>query len=381
MIIQIDLKFHTVNYPIHIILPGIQFHTVDHPIQCSSLIRVMRLVNHHWCDCATKATWSLCLCYGCDVVEWMKMATENFTNLRHLDCGYCTEVTDQILGNLTAFSRLQDVKVDFSTSITDRGLLQLGNVTTLKQLTLGDCSGICGTTLGTLSSLTSICMRQCVRLTDQGLGCLGTLTSLVELRLMSCPQISNHGFDCLSALTGLTTLGFTLCSATTDEGFRFLSNLRSLQTLDLSYTRITDTVLRFSPLSSLVRLSLCGCYGIAESGTASLQKLDRIARLNLSRCGAVADPLLGFFGSLTALTSLCLSGCQIMDAGCRLLAASTSLVELDVWGCRGGSTDGLRSLRELSNLQRLREWDHSPILCDYPLACFSCFSDSDLDSD
>ena len=358
-----------------IIHTDLQFHTVDDPIQCSSLIKVVRLVNHHWCECATKATQSLRLRSGCDVVEWMKIATENFTNLRHLDYGYCTEVTDQILGNLTAFSRLQDVKVDFSTSITDRGLLQLGNVTALKQFTLGDCSGICGTTLGTLSSLTLICMQRCIRLTDQGLGCLGTLTSLVELRLMSCRQISNHGLNCLSALTGLTRLGFTSCNATTDEGFRFLSNLRSLQTLDLSYTRITDTVLRFSPLSSLVRLSLCGCYGIAESGTASLQKLDRIARIDLSRCGAVADPLLGFFGSLTALTSLCLSGCQIMDAGFRLLAASTSLVELDVWGCRGGSTDGLQSLRELPNLQRLREWDYSFILYGHE---FDYFSDCEL---
>ncbi len=189
-------------------------------------------------------------------------------------------------------------------------------------------------------------------ITDTGLKKLSqNLTHLTSLNLKNCQQITDQGLTHLKNLTSLQSLNLSGCKKITDQGFAHLKNLNSLQSLDLRHTKLTDQGLaHLKNLNSLQSLDLCSC-DITDQGLAHLKDLTSLQSLNLSFCD-ITDQGLAHLKDLTSLQSLNLSFCNITNQGLAHLKNLNSLQSLDLRQTK--LTDqGLAHLKDLTSLQSL----------------------------
>src|SRR5690348_11291200 len=95
------------------------------------------------------------------------------------------------------------------------------------------------------TTLTSINLSECTRLTDKSIKYLAKLKNLTTLNLTSCFQITDAAIKDLSQLQNLTTLNLTGCNRITDAAIKDLSKLQNLTTLDLiNCDKITDAAIK-----------------------------------------------------------------------------------------------------------------------------------------
>jgi hypothetical protein len=88
--------------------------------------------------------------------------------------------------------------------------------------------------LDSLTTLTTLILRGCSLITDQGVQSLASLTALTTLNLQACRLITDQGVQSLASLTALTTLNLDGCSLITDKGVQSLaSNLTSITPVTL----------------------------------------------------------------------------------------------------------------------------------------------------
>jgi DNA-binding PadR family transcriptional regulator len=134
-----------------------------------------------------------------------------------LNLSHCHHITDEGLKDLAKYlTNLTHLKLSYSLSITDDGLMHLNSLTNLQNL---DLSG-------------------CYEITDAGLKHLSeNLTNLQSLNLSGNAffrgKISNAGVKHITKLTNLTHLKLAHCDHITDEGVKDLAKLTKLQSLDL----------------------------------------------------------------------------------------------------------------------------------------------------
>lgn len=144
-----------------------------------------------------------------------------------------SSLTDAGLSHLTCFT-LRTLQLPSST--TDVGLSYLSNMTTLRNLNLED----------TLVS-------------DVGLAYLTNLSKLKRLSIRECEKITDDGLLNLNGINSLNALDLTYCKIT-DNGILNLIGLASLQILDLSWcTQLTDKV--FLSLHAHPKLQVLNLYG------------------------------------------------------------------------------------------------------------------------
>jgi hypothetical protein len=168
--------------------------------------------------------------------------------------------------------------------LTDAALTAL---TSLQSLDVSGCDGVTGVALAHLPALRRLVAARCAGLKDVGLAALSR--SPVEyLDVSGCARVTDAGF---AGLTAVQTLVVRRCPRVTGVGFAGLSRLRVLDASGCP--RLTDA-------------ALAGLSGWVED-------LD------------VSDTLIGqtgVFGALRACQRLCISGCNLSDAGLESLAAS-----------------------------------------------------------
>ena len=155
-------------------------------------------------------------------------------------------------------------------TVTDAGLVHVGNLTSLQELWLvGTAVTDAGLVhLGNLTSLQRLWLTR-TAVTDAGLVHVGNLTSLQELRLDDT-AVTDAGLVHVGNLTSLQELSLDR-TAVTDAGLVHVGNLTSLQTLALSYTAVTDAgLVHVGNLTSLQLLWL-GNTAVTDAGVASLQ--------------------------------------------------------------------------------------------------------------
>jgi hypothetical protein len=98
-------------------------------------------------------------------------------------------------------------------------------------------------------------------LTDQGMLGVSSLTSLKTLNLTKCCKLSDEGMRAVSSCTSLTSLNFSYNNKVTNVGLRELRGLTALTELNLDFCpNVTDVGLQeLTTLTALNTLHLVGC--------------------------------------------------------------------------------------------------------------------------
>ena len=223
------------------------------------------------------------------------------------------------------------------------------------QQDLQDNFGVCIT-----SNLTLLDLRGSQRLTDKGLMQLGDLPSLEIAKLDNCHSITGRGLVILARSHHLHTLSLANCRRLTDEAIINISHLVSLESLSLDGCRcLTDrSAIGIGNMAQLKRLDLSQCDLITDAGLAELEHLEQIEELSLGWCRSITDLgieiLVNQNGRSEQLRILGLARVPISDVGVEHLGKLSVLEELDINGCTNiGSVSLGKALEKLTNLTSL----------------------------
>lgn len=218
--------------------------------------------------------------------------------------------------------------------------------------------GVCIT-----SHITLLDLRGSQRLTDKGLMQLSDLTSLEIAKLDNCHSIQGRGLVALARSHQLHTLSLANCRRLTDEAIINISHLMSLEALSLDGCRcLTDrSVVAIGNLTQMKRLDLSQCDLITDAGLEELEHLENIEELSLGWCRLITDKgieiLTNQHGRSETLRILSLARVPIADAGVQYLGKLSVLEELDINGCSNIGSFSLGNV--LAKLTKLTSLDVS----------------------
>lgn len=162
-----------------------------------------------------------------------------------------TQVTDETMGELVKFPRLECLVVWDASHLTDEGVSALARMTSLKRLQFDETH----------------------YLTDSSLEILGRLHRLEKLVVVG-GQFTDRGLEQVAQLSELRELSLAFGSTPfTDEGLTKLNKLRQLEVLQIQ-GNITDAGLKnFESISSLKTLMLHSNQASSEGFTALRSRL------------------------------------------------------------------------------------------------------------
>ena len=264
--------------------------------------------------------------YPCEEEEDQAMEDEailppspHYSPSMHLFLGGIGQTDFELPSTFTSSLTLLDLRG--SSNLTDRGLLQLCNLTQLEVARLDNCHGLAGYGLLALSSshqLHTLSLANCRRLTDEAVITISHLASIQALSLDGCRCLTNRSMTALAELKGLRKLGLSQCDFITDSGLEPLASLDLLEELSLGWCRqVSDrgldlltqhpgraanlTILRLARvpitdvgvdhlarLTALEELDLSGCTSIGSAALGkTLQRLVRISVLDVSYCPGI----------------------------------------------------------------------------------------------
>jgi Leucine-rich repeat (LRR) protein len=215
-------------------------------------------------------------------------------------------------------SNMKVLDIRGSQKLTDRGLLNLANLTVLEVAKLDHCHSLTGRGLLALANslrLRTLSMAHCRRITDEAVVNISHILSLENLSLDGCRCITDRSLSAISELYGLRKLDLSQCDLITDEGLEELDTLESLEELSLGWCRlITDAGIKNltehperEHTLRILRLARCS---ITDEGVVDLGKLKALEELDLNGCSAIGSPALGdTLEKLKKLTTLDVSFC------------------------------------------------------------------------
>jgi hypothetical protein len=217
-------------------------------------------------------------------------------NLSLLDLRGSQRLTDKGLMQLTDLSRLEVAKLDNCHAIVGRGLLAFSMSHRLHTLSLANCRRLTDEgviNISHLGSLEALVLDGCRCLTDRALAAISGLYELRKLDLSQCDLITDVGLECLESIEALEELSLGWCRSLTNQGIDHLTAQpgRSvmLRILRLARCSINDEgVEHLGRLSALEELDLNGCSNIGSSALGStLERLPNLATLDVSYCPAI----------------------------------------------------------------------------------------------
>jgi Leucine Rich repeat len=205
-----------------------------------------------------------------------------------------------------------------SHQITDKGLLQLDDLSSLEVAKLDGCFSIQGRGLMAMSMsnrLHSLSLANCRRLTDEAIINISHLVSLETLSLDGCRCLTDRSLVALASLICLKKLDLSQCDLITDGGLENLGPLECIEELSLGWCRtISDTGVKVlcnqSGRSEHLRVLSLARTGISDDGLESLTKLQAMEELDLNGCSNISSSCLGnVLAKLPKMTSLDVSYC------------------------------------------------------------------------
>ncbi len=161
------------------------------------------------------------------------------TQLRRLDLRNARHVTDAGMPHLAKMVELRELTLD-SPAITDVGFAQIGKLSHLEKLTLGNVTDAGLAHVNSLSTLRELNLMN-TDISDAGLARLKDLKNLHSLSLACNRQITNAGLAHLAFLSELRELDLSYCHKITDTGLHHLRGLYKLRKLNLDETWVSDT--------------------------------------------------------------------------------------------------------------------------------------------
>ncbi|CAD7704693.1 unnamed protein product [Ostreobium quekettii] len=208
--------------------------------------------------------------------------------------------------------------------------------------------------LAQLTGLTGLQVKECSRLTDEGVPHIAALPNLRYLNL-SNTQVSDEGLMLLMDAQ-LESLCLSKCSRVSDDGLYWVGRMGTVRQLDLSLCGgLTSAgIEQLKGLPCLSVLHLGGCRSISPSGVVALEGLTHLEVLNLRDCPWVSDATLGVLAKCATLRAIGLRNCGLVgDAGLKAVAVLPGMESLNLRGCEKVTDDGLRTLAAVTALQDL----------------------------
>ena len=204
-------------------------------------------------------------------------------------------------------------------------------------------------------TMTSLDIRRCIYLTDQGLAALKKYPSLHYLDMTGCPQFTDSGLAHLAEVRSLRTISMSGCAGITDQGLAALTSLPELTDVDFPEQTITDNGLKYmGQMPKLETLTLSG-EEYSDIGLEAFTNTARsLVRLTIQDSNnKITDRGFKGIGKLKILEEIRLNDCMsLTDEGIKALAGCQNLKSVDMHGMKiTGSGFGL--LTELPNLHAL----------------------------
>lgn len=243
----------------------------------------------------------------------------------------------------------------------DKAMPYAAKLSSLKELHLG--RELTNAGLAQLSNLTGIEELYCPNITDKGLVYLKGIASLKRLNVRGT-RVTDRGLTHLKDMSSLESL--TLPESTTDKGLAHVADLSNLKRLYIP-SRITDEGLRhLANLNSLEELQIYG-EGITDDGMSHVVKLVNLKKLYLENCSVTNAGL----AKLTPLKSLKILHLppKVTISGLAQLNALPDLINLEAHSSFVQDYSGL-NIAGLTNLRWLAFWS-GPTLRDDDLACLA----------
>jgi len=218
--------------------------------------------------------------------------------------------------------------------------------------------GVCIT-----SNIILLDLRGSQHLTDKGLMQLSDLSSLEIAKLDNCHSIQGIGLVALARSHQIHTLSLANCRRLTDEAIINISHLISLEALSLDGCRcLTDrSMVAIGNLIQMKRLDLSQCDLITDAGLEELKHLENVEELSLGWCRSITDQGIEILtiqhGRSENLRILSLARVPITDAGVQYLGKLLVLEELDLNGCSNIGSFSLGNM--MAKLTKLTSLDVS----------------------
>lgn len=258
------------------------------------------------------------------------------------------EVTDANIAELTSLEQGIDQVTEINaahSTVTDKGLANLRNLTSLRSLKLvGTRVGDLGcAAIGQVPTLEELSLTG-ENISDKGMNSLRELSHLQSLTLDNA-KLGADGYDAIGQLPALEKISLS-GSNVTDQSMKLISEAKTIHELDLENLQITDEGLEFlSNLDNLTRLNVCHCHHLTFYNLGKLVKRNKKMNLRV------------LFISDTALN----------DEGAKAIASINSIERLGLWKLQGMSDQHLiEMVRGKKNLVWLHA-GNNPLISSHAL--------------
>lgn len=278
--------------------------------------------------------------------EKIQRATDVFPNIIKVSLGKCVPFNDDSMCTLLDIVNLQVLDMTGCEMITDASVKKLA----------------------TLRRLTWLSLRNCIKITDEGVlalcGCpIRNMAYFTihewERKFESSSKRSSFASAPAPPLQFLDLSGCTLLTEISTKAIA--RNLKSLTELRLGgcnrVVSVSDDML--APLQNcekLHALDISGCVTVTHDGLHPLLiHLEQLKHLNLWNClRLTSESLANLPATRKRLTELSLRGCHgITDVACAYISSLVHLARLDLRSCEKIQGHGLKQLKNLQYLKEL----------------------------
>jgi Leucine-rich repeat (LRR) protein len=269
----------------------------------------------------------------------------NLKSLAKLKASHCSWSGCSALRFIGPVESLEELILQGCPNLVGTSFEPLKRLRNLKTLVLDGCSNTplfdrgLNCIASSLNSLTRLSMQNCITIGDSGIASLGQLHHLEFIDLSDCYGITGEGFRFWTRMGNLRVVILQGCSGIHDKGVGFLvSNNNSIRELNLKQCRrITDKSI-FCIANHLPRiksLSLQASMGVTDAGILCIaERARQIHELSIQFCWQFGDESVIHLAKMPWLKRLdLLYSWKITDTSIDALAASSSLVELNIFGC------------------------------------------------
>jgi len=264
----------------------------------------------------------------------------NTSNIKLLDLRGSQRLTDKGLMQLSDLSSLEIAKLDNCHSIQGRGLVALARSHQLHTLSLANCRRLTDEAIINIShliSLEALSLDGCRCLTDRSMVAIGNFTQMRRLDLSQCDLITDTGLEEIEHLENIEELSLGWCRSISDQGIEILTNQQGrpekLKILSLARVPITDQGVQYiGKLLVLEELDLNGCSDIGSFSLGNmLAKLTKLTDLDVSYCPGILRS--SWQGKIKSLKTLHVCYAAVRDSHLSRLTDLPALEELNFDSC------------------------------------------------
>lgn len=283
-----------------------------------------------------------------------------FQHLQNLNLSYFQyQFAGSGLGPLLRLQTLENVDLTGSNHVNDSTLSVLGQVTSIRSLILNKCSRVSSIGLKhllKLAKLSFVSLAGCFRVDDRGLEYLSEIPSLTSLILSQCIGLTDAGISQFRKLQKLKNLDLFGCREIRGEGFNGFRDL-PLGTLNISDCPylIDEGLTQIGRIQSLTKLDLCACVSVTDEGIKDLKGLTNLTGIDLGMCGRLGDLSMEALSQLPRLTTFKISGSDLLtDQGVKSVSKKTGLLTVHFDRCQNLSDLSLQHLASCRSLTSLK---------------------------